>query len=109
MIDAPGREQPRFPQEKAPIAAHAIAAVLFLDRRIDHQRLHRLDPTEAWKRVIASSYTARLPDRAMSRTILDRTTALADRVAMYAFSAPPIEDAGDVGEFLEHALAEHLE
>jgi hypothetical protein len=28
MIDAPGRERPRFPPDKEPIAAHAIAAAL---------------------------------------------------------------------------------
>src|SRR5580693_873132 len=28
MIDAPGREKPRFPSDKAPIAARAIASAL---------------------------------------------------------------------------------
>jgi hypothetical protein len=28
MVDAPGREKPRFPPNKEPVAAHAIAAAL---------------------------------------------------------------------------------
>jgi hypothetical protein len=89
--------------------SYEIAAVLFLQPRIESgPRLERLDATEAWKRLIANSYTARLPDRSMSRSILDMTTALADRVAMYTFSAADLAAAGDAGAFLERSLAEHL-
>jgi len=88
--------------------AHPIAAVLFLERRGEGPRLERLGAKDSWMRLIAHSYTARLPDRSMAASILNMTTALANRVPASAFSAPSILNCAGLGAFLERELAGHL-
>ena len=88
--------------EQAPAAE--IAAVLFLDQRADTPHLQRLAPRDAWRRLMANIYTSMLPGEATARHIFEVTSALADAVPMYSFTAPPIENAGTLGEFLEREL-----
>ncbi|MEA2238292.1 MAG: hypothetical protein QOC81_3016 [Thermoanaerobaculia bacterium] len=90
--------------------AHQIGAILVIESK--HRgalRLERMERKEGWKRLMAHSYTARLPDPAMSAKILTMTTRLADRVPVYSFSPPSIEDSDGLGAFLESSLAEHLQ
>ncbi|HYK04840.1 MAG TPA: hypothetical protein VE974_24010 [Thermoanaerobaculia bacterium] len=83
--------------------AHEIAAVLFLDRG-GEPRFERLPPREGWQRLMACVPTAQLPGKKMQRKIFETTSALADGVPMYTFTAPPLERA----ETLPSFLAEHL-
>ena len=88
--------------------AHSIAAILFLERRTDTSRLQRLAPRHGWQRLIANAFTARLPDPLMTRKTFDVTSALADRVPLFSFVAPPMTDADALPQFLERELAEWL-
>ncbi|HYC59559.1 MAG TPA: hypothetical protein VEK79_08330 [Thermoanaerobaculia bacterium] len=88
--------------------ARPLAAILFLDARADAARLQRLEPRGGWQRLIANVFTAKLPDPEMTRKMFDVTSALVDRVPLFAFSAPPITDADELPEFLDHELAEWL-
>lgn len=88
--------------------ARAIAAILFLEGHAPHASLERLGPREGWLRLIANAYTARLPDSLMSRRIFDVTSALADRVPLFAFKPPPMAELETVAAFLERELAEWL-
>lgn len=81
-----------------------IAAVLFLDARAALPRIERLPPREAWRRLMANVYTRMLPGEGMSRRIFEVTSALADDVPMYAFTPPALENADDLGSFLEREL-----
>ena len=92
--------------EQAPPAE--IAAVLFLDARAALPRIERLPPREAWRRLMANVYTRMLPGEAMTRRIFAVTSALADDVPMYSFTPPPLENAGDLGAFLERELEASL-
>lgn len=83
--------------------AHEIAAVLFLEPG-GEPRLERLPPREGWQRLMACAPTAQLPGEEMQRKIFETTSALADSVPMYTFTAPPLERA----ETLPSFLAEHL-
>lgn len=88
--------------EQAPPAE--IAAVLFLDERAATPRLKRLSPRDAWRRLMANVYTAMLPGDAMAQRIFEMTSALADDVPMYSFASPQLENADNLGEFLEREL-----
>ena len=88
--------------EQAPPAE--IAAVLFLDERAQLAGMERLPPREAWRRLMANVYTRMLPGEGMSRRIFEVTSALADDVPMYAFTPPELENADDLGSFLEREL-----
>jgi hypothetical protein len=85
-----------------------IAAVLFLEPRAEEVRLQRLEPRAGWLRLIGGAPAARLPGQEMGRKIFEATSALADRVPMYAFTPPPLADAATLGPLLERELAEHL-
>jgi hypothetical protein len=89
-------------------ASAVIAALLFLDGVRGAARLERLAPKAAWSRLMADAFTARLPDPAMSRRIFDVMASLADRVAAYALTPPPLEDASGFRAWLEEQLAEPL-
>jgi hypothetical protein len=93
LVRLPASQQPR-----------AIAAILFLEAG----PFTRLSPKEGWLRLIAEAYTARLPDAEMSRKIFDVTSALADRVPLFAFTPPPMTDPEALSELLERELAEWL-
>lgn len=106
---APSWDKKIVPVEDAG-APRAVAAILFLDSesRGAEPRLARLTPREGWQRLMSCAFTARLPDEAMSRRIFESTAGLADGVAMYSF-APPLRGAsGELGAWLERALAEPL-
>jgi len=87
----------------------AIAAVLFLESRTGEARIDRLSPRDALVRLLANIYTAKLPGARAERNILEMASALADRVPMYSFAAPPIESASRLGEFLEYELEADLQ
>lgn len=80
-----------------------VAAVLFLDPREPSPRLTRLEPKDAWQRLMANVYTAPLPGEAMARRIFETTVELADAVPMFAFSAPPLDDTHALIAMLERA------
>ena len=103
---APSWEKKLMVIEQAPPAE--IAAVLFLDARAESASIERLPPREAWQRLMANVYTRMLPGEAMSRRIFEVTSALADDVPMYAFTAPALESADDLGSFLERELEASL-
>ncbi len=90
------------------IGVHEIAAVLFLERPAEGVQLERVEPRAGWLRLIAGSPAARLPGEEMERKIFAATSALADRVPMYAFAPPPLAEAATLGPLLERELAEHL-
>lgn len=92
--------------EQAPPAE--IAAVLFLDARHSAPRLERLPPRDAWRSLIANVYTRMLPGEAMSRRIFEVTSALADDVPMDSLTSPPLDNADDLGSFLERELEASL-
>ena len=85
--------------EQAPPAE--IAAVLFLEESAPLPAIERLLPREAWRRLMANVYTRMLPGEVMSGRIFEVTSALADDVPMYAFTPPALENANDLGSFLE--------
>lgn len=87
---------------------HEIAAILFLDGAAENPRLERLASREGWQRLMANAYTARLPDPEMSRRIFEATSALADRVPMFAFAPPPLATPEALPSFIERELAEWL-
>jgi hypothetical protein len=99
---APSWEKKLMVIEQAPPAE--IGAVLFLGTRAASPQLERLQPRDAWTRLLANVYTRMLPGEAMSRTIFETTSALADAVPMYAFTPPLLEHADDLGAFLEASL-----
>jgi hypothetical protein len=92
--------------EQAPPAE--IAAVLFLEARAATARIESLPPREAWRRLMANVYTRMLPGEAMSQRIFEVTSALADDVPMYSFTPPALENANDLGVFLERELKASL-
>lgn len=106
---APSWEKKVIPSGDPGTAPLEIGAILFLEPD-DHRttRLDRLAPREAWKRLMAHSFTARLPDPWMAARLLERTTQLAGRVPVYSFSPPPIAESGGLGALLEQALEEQL-
>jgi hypothetical protein len=83
--------------------AHEIAAVLFLDPG-GEPRFERLPPRDGWQRLMACAPTAQLPGEEMQRKIFETTSALADGVPMYRFSAPPLEQAETLPSFLAEQL-----
>jgi hypothetical protein len=87
-----------------PGEAREIGAVLFLDGRRAEPELRRIDAREGWQRLIAEAPTARLPGPEMERKIFEATSALADRVPMYAFHPPPAGGATALGAWLEKEL-----
>jgi hypothetical protein len=90
--------------------SHPIGAILVIDpTHRGAMRLDRLERKEGWKQLMAHAYTARLPDPVMAGKLFSMTTQLADRVAMYSFSPPAIEDCGELGAFLEDSLEAHLQ
>jgi predicted ATPase len=99
---APSWEKKMVAIEAAPPAE--IAAVLFLDLREANPRLERLSSRDAWRRLIANVYTAKLPGDAMMERIFEVTSALAGAMPMYAFAPPPLENAERLGAFLEREL-----
>ncbi|HEU4886608.1 MAG TPA: hypothetical protein VFV49_01895, partial [Thermoanaerobaculia bacterium] len=99
---APSWDKKLVTIEQAPPAE--IAAVLFLGERASTPRLERLAPRDAWRRLMANVYTAMLPGEAMAGRIFEMTSTLADDVPMYAFTAPPLESADTLGDFLECEL-----
>jgi predicted ATPase len=88
--------------------AREIAAILFLEGHEGDARLQRIDARTGWMRLIADAPTARLPHPEMERKIFDTTSAIADRVPMFSFIAPPLEAATTIGELLERELVEWL-
>jgi len=90
---------------RVPAAEEAeIGAILFLEPREGEARLQRLDARSGWMRLMASAQTALLPDRAMQQKIFDVTVALADRVPMFSFAAPPLEEAATLAALLAERL-----
>jgi hypothetical protein len=92
--------------DAAAAVAHEIAAILFLEHSAEEPQLRRLDPRSGWMRLIADAPAARLPGA--EARIFEATSALADRVPMFAFLPPPLEDSSALGAFLERELAEWL-
>ena len=90
----------------ADAGAREIAAVLFLDGRGGMPQLRRLEPRESWQRLTADAPTARFPGA--EGRIFEATSALADRIPMFAFIPPPLEESSTLGAFLERELAEWL-
>jgi hypothetical protein len=88
----------------APADSCPIGAILFLEERADSPRIERLAPRDGWQRLMADTYTSRLPDPRMARRIFEQTSALADRIPMFAFSPPPLAASQELGAFLERAL-----
>jgi hypothetical protein len=103
---APSWEKKLVAIEQAPPAD--VAAVLFLVARQTTPRLERLLPRDAWQRLIANVYTAKLPGEVMAGRIFEATSALADAVPMYAFAPPPLDRADGLGAFLERELEAFL-
>lgn len=77
-----------------------IAAILFLERRDGAARMERIEPRTGWLRLIADAPAARLPHPEMERKIFETTSALADRVPMFSFVAPPLEEAATIARLL---------
>lgn len=92
--------------DAAAAVAHEIAAILFLEHSAEEPQLRRLDPRGGWMRLIADAPAARLPGA--EGRIFEATSGLADRVPMFAFHPPPLEDSSALGAFLERELAEWL-
>ena len=78
---------------------HDIAAILFLESRDEEPRIERLAPLDAWQRLTANVYTAPLPGGA--RNAFELTTSLANRIPMYALSAPPLTQIEQLSALLE--------
>lgn len=83
--------------------AREIAAILMVERG-ERPRLEQLSPRDGWKRLIATAYTAPLPDPAMHEKIFDVTAALANQVPIHAFAPPPIAAFEELGTLLERGL-----
>lgn len=81
-----------------------IAAILFLEPRAEEPRLTPLDARSGWTRLIADAPAARLPDADIQRRIFEVTSALADRVPLFAFAAPALEQYETLGVWLEESL-----
>lgn len=86
--------------------AHEIAAILFLEGRREGPHLRRLEARESWTRLMADAPTVRLPGS--ETRIFEATSALADRIPMFAFIPPPLDSSSILGAFLERELAEWL-
>jgi hypothetical protein len=92
--------------DAAAAGAREIAAILFLEHSAEEPQLRPLEPRQGWTRLIADAPTARLPGA--EAKLFDATSALADRIPMFAFIPPPLESSSVVGAFLERELAAWL-
>lgn len=100
---APSWDKKIVSVDAAASGAYDVAAILFLERHAEEPQLRRLDPREGWTRLIADTPTARLPGA--ETKIFESTSALADRIPMFAFTPPPLEAFPTLGTFLERELA----
>lgn len=80
---------------------HPIGAILFLDAERAAPRIESLAPRDGWERLIANVYNAPLPGAETAKKIFATTTALADRVPMFHFAAPPLDA---IAEFVEREI-----